>query len=154
MDPQAPHGEARDDQLEADPRRGPSLFYLYAFLRPGVKPEDLKNAILEDVTAVQKDGITAQELEKARTQVLRAQIQSRQNDLGEAIRLSTDTVYFDDPNLINTALDKYDAVTADQIKSAAEKYLVADDRVIVTDLPAAKSSTQPGKKAQANQGGK
>jgi predicted Zn-dependent peptidase len=140
--------------VQADARRGPSMLYIYAFLRPGVKPEDLKNAILEDVTAVQKDGITAQELEKARTQVLRAQIQSRQNDLGEAIRLSTDTVYFDDPNLINTALDKYDAVTADQIKSAAEKYLVADDRVIVTDLPAAKSSTQSGKKAQANQGGK
>ena len=138
----------------ADARRGPSLFYVNAFLRPGVKPEDVKNAILDDVAAVQKDGITAQELEKARTQILRGQIQSRQSDLGEAIRLSNDTVYFGDPNLINTALDKFDAVTADQIKAAAEKYLVADERVVVTDLPAAKSAMQQSKAAQANQGEK
>jgi len=105
---------------------------------------------VDDIAAVQKDGITAQELEKARTQILRGQIQSRQTDLGEAIRISTDTVYFDDPDLINTALGKYDAVSAEQIKAATEKYLVANERVVVTDLPAA----QHGKPAQAIQGGK
>ena len=136
--------------VQADARRGPSLLRFYVFLRPGVKPEDLKNAIVDDVAAVQKDGITAQELEKARTQILRGQIQSRATDLGEAMRLSTDTVYFDDPNLINTTLEKFDAVTADQIKAAAEKYLVADERLVVTDLPAGKQT----KPAQATQGGK
>ena len=139
--------------VQADARRGPSLLYVYTFLRPGVKPEEVKNAIVEDVAAVQRDGITAQELEKARTQVLRSQIQSRQSDFSEAYALSNDAVYFDDPNLINTTLDKYYAVTAEQIKAAAEKYLVADDRVVVTDLPA-KSATRPGKAAQADQGGK
>jgi zinc protease len=136
--------------VQADARRGPSMFYVYAFVRPGVKPDDCEKAIVDDITAVQKDGITAQELEKARIGILRGQIQSRQSDLNEAMRISTDTVYFDDPNLINTTMDKYDAVTADQVKMVAQKYLIADDLAVVTDLPA----TPPGKAAQANKEGR
>jgi zinc protease len=120
---------------QADDRRGPSLLYLYAFLRPGVKPEDVENAIRNQVAAVQKDGITDQELEKARVQFLRQQIQSRQSDLGVAIAIGDDTVNFGDPNLINTIVDKFDAVTADQVKQAAQKYLVAKELAVVTDLP-------------------
>jgi predicted Zn-dependent peptidase len=123
--------------VQADARRGPSLLYLVAFVRPGVKPEDCEAAIREEIAAVQKDGITSQELDKARTQFLRGQIQSRQNDLGLAIRLGEDAVFFNDPNLINTIVEKYDAVTADQVKTAAQKYLVANDLAVVTDLPAA-----------------
>jgi len=138
---------------QAGPRRGPSLLSVYAFLRPGVKPEDCQKAILDDVEAVRKDGITAQEFEKARTQILRGEIQARQNDLSEAIRICTDTVNFDDPNLINTTLDKFNAVTMDQVKEAAQKYLVANERVAVIDLPAAKSPKQ-GQATQATQGGR
>lgn len=122
--------------VNADNRRGPSLFYIYAFLRPGVKPEDAEKAILDDVAAVQKDGITSQELEKARTQFLRQQIQSRQSDLGMAIAFGDDTVDFNDPNLMNTEVDTFDAVTADEVKAAANKYLIAKELAVVTDLPA------------------
>jgi predicted Zn-dependent peptidase len=135
---------------EADARRGPSLLYLYAFLRPGVKPEDCEKAMIEEVAAVRKDGITAQELEKARIQFLRQQIQARQTDLGTAIQIGRHTVYFDDPNLINTIVEKFDAVTADQVKEAALKYLVPEQLTVVTDLPAAPK----GKAAQAQKEGK
>lgn len=123
--------------VEADERRGPGLLYLYAFLRPGVKPEDCEAAIREEIATVQKDGITAAELEKARVQYLRGQIQTRQSDLYTAMRLGQYAVYFDDPNLINTAVDKFDAVTADQVKEVAQKYLAPEQLSVVTDLPAA-----------------
>ena len=42
--------------VQADERRGPSLLYIYAFLRPGVKPEDCEAAIRDEVAAAQKDG--------------------------------------------------------------------------------------------------
>jgi len=121
---------------EADERRGPSLLYIYAFLRPGAKPEEVENAIRDEVAAVQKDGITNQELEKSRVQFLRQQIQRRQSDMGVAISIGDDTVNFGDPNLINTIVDKFDAVTTDQVKQAAQKYLVDKDLAVVTDLPA------------------
>jgi len=136
--------------MQADARRGPSLVYIGAFLRPGVKSEDCEKAIQDDVAAVQKDGITAQELEKARIQFLRQQILARQSDLRTAIQVSQYTVCFDDPNLINTVVDKFNAVTADQVKEAAQKYLVSEQLTVVTDLPAAPK----GKEAQAQKEGR
>jgi predicted Zn-dependent peptidase len=136
--------------MQADTRRGPSLLYIWAFLRPGVKPEDCGTAIRDDIAAVQKDGITAQELDKARIQFLRQQIQTRQSDLRTALQLGQYTVYFDDPNLINTIVDKFNAVTADQVKEATLKYLVPEQLTVVADLPAAPK----GKATQAQKEGK
>jgi predicted Zn-dependent peptidase len=123
--------------VRADARRGPSLLYVNAFLRPGAKPEDCEKAIRDDIAAVQKDGITADELDKARVQLLRQQIQTRQSDLFTAMQLGQYAVYFNDPSLINTTVEKIDAVTAEQVKEAARKYLVPEQLAVVTDLPAA-----------------
>ncbi|MBZ5671261.1 MAG: insulinase family protein [Acidobacteriia bacterium] len=136
--------------MQADARRGPSLVYIRAFLRPSVKTEDCAKAIQDDIAAVRNDGITAAELDKARIQFLRQQIQARQSDLRTALQLGQYTVYFDDPNLINTIVDKFDAVTADQVKEAALKYLVPEQLTVLTDLPAAPK----GKAAQAQKEGK
>jgi zinc protease len=127
-------------EVQADARRGPSLFYIQAHLRPGAKTEDVEKAIDEEIDRVQKNGITERELEKARTQFRRSQIQSRQSDLNVAIRLGQYAVYFNDPDLINTIFEKYNAVTADQVKQAADKYLVPTQRAVVIDLPAAKTA--------------
>jgi zinc protease len=121
---------------EPDARIGPSLFYIDATPRPGVKPEDLEKAIYEEIDIVKKDGVTEQEIEKARTQFLRSQISSRQSSLSTAIRLGQYAVYFNDPNLINTMYDKYRAVTAEDVKQAAQRFLVEGDRTVVTTLPA------------------
>jgi zinc protease len=96
----------------------------------------LERAIYDEIEAVQKDSVTPQEMEKARTQFLGNQIQSRQSTLFTAIRLGQYTVYFNDPDLINTIFDKYNSVTADQVKQAAQKYLVQTGRTVVTTLPA------------------
>jgi len=134
---------------QADARRGPSMLYLYAFVRPGVPPADCVKDFQDEIAAVQKDGITPQELDKARIQFLRQTIQSRETDLGTARAIGQDTVYFDDPNLINTIVDKFNAVTADEVKAAAVKYLRPEDLSVVTDLPAA-AAKAPG----AQKGGK
>jgi predicted Zn-dependent peptidase len=123
-------------QVRPDERIGPSLLYITATPRPGVKPEDLEKAIYDEIEAVQKDGVTTQEIEKARTQYLRSQIQGRQSSLSTAMRLGQYAVYFNDPDLINTSFDKFNAVTAEQVKQAAEKYLVTSARAVVTTLPA------------------
>jgi len=133
----------------ADDRTGPSLLYLFAFVRPGVKPEDCEKALIDEVTALQNDGVTQAEIDKARAQDLHDQIASvRQTDLNVAYAIGEDTVLFNDPNLVNTWVDQYNAVTADQVKAAAQKYLITSDRVVITDLPAKSGG------AAAAQGGK
>ena len=123
-------------QARPGERIGPSLLQITAMPRPGVKPEDLEKAIYDEIEAVQKDGVTTQEIEKARTQYLRSQIQSRQSSLFTAMRLGQYAAYFDEPDLINTIFDKFNAVTAEQVKQAAQKYLVTSQRAVVTTLPA------------------
>ena len=122
----------------AEPRRGPGLFHVAAIPRPGVKIEDLEKAIYDELEAVKKDGITAKELEKVRTQLLRSQVQQRFNSLSLANRIASYTVFFNDPNLVNTVYDKQAAVTAGQIQQAAQKYLVPEHRSVVITMPAGK----------------
>ncbi len=126
-------------QVQVDQRRGPSMFYVVAMPRPSVKPEELEKGIDAEIEAARKAPVTERELERARTQFRRSQIQTRQSTLQTAIRLGQLTVYFDDPNLINTLYEKFSAVTRDQIQQAAQKYLVAKDRAVVTTLPAAQA---------------
>ena len=128
----------------AQPRRGPGLFQIVAVPRPGVKIEDLEKAIDEEIDAVKKDGITADELTKIRTQALRQQIQARASTLALANQIGTLTVFYNDPNLINTAYDKLCAVTADQVQQVAQKYLAPAHRSVVITLPAGRSSSSAG----------
>ncbi len=126
---------ATNVQVQADWRIGPSLFYVLAMPRPGVKPEELEKAIYAEIEAVKKDGITDRELEKARSQFRRSFIQSRQSALSTAVRLGEYTVKFGDPDLINTAYERLSSVTAEQVRKVAQNYLGAITRAVVFDLP-------------------
>jgi zinc protease len=126
---------------QADARVGPSLFYVWAMPRPGVKVEDLEKAIEAEIASVKKDGVTEAEMEKARAQFRRQQIQARQTDLYTAIRIGEYAVKFNDPDLINTIFDKFNAVTAAQVKEVANKYLIPRLQAVVIDLPAPAETT-------------
>jgi predicted Zn-dependent peptidase len=131
-------------EMQVDARRGPSLFYIVAVPRPGVKPADLEQGIYKELAAVAKDGVTAAEMDKARTQFLRSMIKVRESDLSTAIRMGQYAVFFNDPGLINTIVDKYDSVTPEQVKNAAEKYLVTTERAVVTTLPEQQAGAAAG----------
>ena len=135
---------ARRTSVQADNRRGPSLFYIMATPRPGVPVEDLEKAILEELAEVQQNGITEQELEKAQAQIRRRAILGLRSSLATARRLGEYVVKFDDPNLINTLFDKYAAVTRDAIQEAAKQYLIEKNRTVVITQPAQRSGPAGG----------
>jgi zinc protease len=131
---------ASSASIFTDQRIGPSQFYVSATPRTGVKVEDLEKGIDEEIAAAVKDGVTAAELAKAKTLMLRRYIEQRRSSLFTAITVGNDAVYFNDPNLINTVLDKENAVTLEQINAAAKKYLQRDQRAVITTYPAEKES--------------
>jgi zinc protease len=128
-------------QAEPDARIGPSLFYIVATPRQGVAVADLEKGIDDEMQAVIKDGVTPEELAKAKTQELRRFIDQRRSSLATANLIGQYAIYYGDPNLINTLADKEAAVTLDQIQSVAAKYFVRDERAVVITLPAAKDAT-------------
>jgi len=119
----------------ADARIGPSRLYLSASPRPGVNVDDLEKGIDEEIASVAKDGITPEEFAKAKTQRLRRFIEQRRSSLTTARQIGEYATKFNDPELINTILDKQDAVTLDQVNAAAKTYLVRDQRTVVTSMP-------------------
>jgi zinc protease len=137
-------------EVQPDARRDISLFYIIAYCRPGVKPDAVENAIYEVVNGISKDGVSAAELDKARKQYRRREVQVRESALRTALRLGHDAVYFNDPNLINTSIEKFDAVTTDDVKRVAQKYFAPNLRAVVVTLP--QSSGAPAA-AGAEQGG-
>ncbi len=135
-------------QVFADGRIGTGQLYISVNPRPGVKVEDLENGIDQEIAAVVKNGVTPEELAKAKTQLLRRFIDRRRSDLTTAVMIGDSAVRFNDPQLVNTTPGKEDAVTLDQINAVAKKVLVQDQRTVVITLPAADQAAATAKGAQ------
>jgi predicted Zn-dependent peptidase len=126
---------ASNVNIATDARIGASLMYIRATPRPGVSLADLEKSIDDEIAAVLKDGITSDELAKAKTQLLRRFVDRRRTVLGTAQMIGEYTVKFGDAELINTILDKESAVTLEQVNRAAKTYLLRDQRSVVTTVP-------------------
>ena len=134
-------------EVQVDSKRGISSFYILAYPCPGAKLEDLEAGIYDEINAIANDGVSEQEMDKARTLFRRQMVQGRESALTTAIRIGEYAVYFNDPDLINTITARYDAVTADEVKSVARKYLITSGRTVVITLPGKKPAppaAQPG----------
>ena len=118
-----------------DEKRGPGALYISATLRQGVKPADVEAAIYDEIERLRKDGVADWEIQKAKNTTRRNFINNMQSSLSRAINLSVWTVYYNDPNLINTRLDKVSAVTKADVQRVANKYLTAANRTVVITIP-------------------
>ncbi|MGH9882073.1 MAG: insulinase family protein, partial [Pyrinomonadaceae bacterium] len=75
-------------------------------------------------------------------------INGLQNSLSRAITLSQYAVYYDDPGLINTRLDKVAAVTKEDVQRVANKYLRDTNRTVVITMPKPKAKSATGATGQ------
>src|SRR5713226_4182315 len=124
----------------AQETRGVGGFYVTATLRPGVKSDDVEAAVYDEVARLQKEPIADWELQKAKNGARRNFINGLQSSLGRANTIGQYAVYYGDPNLINTRLDKVAAVTKDDVQRVANKYLVQTNRTVVITVPKAGGS--------------
>ena len=124
----------------ADEKRGTGAFYTTATVRQGSKTADVEAAIYDEIERIKKDGIADWELQKAKNTTRRNFINNMQSSLSRALNISVWTVYYNDPNLINTRLDKIMAVTKEDVQRVANKYLAATNRTVVITIPKPKAA--------------
>jgi predicted Zn-dependent peptidase len=124
----------------ADEKRGTGALYVSATVRSGVKPADVEEVIYNEIERLKKDGIADWELQKAKNTTRRGFINSMQSSLSRAINISVWSVYYNDPNLINTRLDKVNAVTKEDVQRVANKYLLTTNRTVVVTIPKPKTA--------------
>ena len=123
-----------------DEKRGPGALYITATLKPNGKPADVEAAIYDEIARLQKEGIADWELQKAKNTTRRNFINGLQSSLSRAVTMGWYTVYYNDPNLINTRLDKVNAVTRADVQRVADKYLTATNRTVVVTMPKSKGA--------------
>lgn len=120
-------------------RRGPGALYGFAQVKPGVKMEDVEATMYAEIERLKKEPIADWELQKAKNTTRRNFINGLQNSLSRAITLGQYTTYYQDPNLINTRLDKVSAVTKEDVQRVANKYLRDTNRTVVITMPKPKA---------------
>lgn len=118
-----------------DDREGPSLALSYAICNAGVDAKAVEEAINQEVEKVQKEGVTEEEFQKLRNQVESELVSRNATVFGIANTLATYEVLYGDARLVNEEINRYLAVTREDIQNAAKKYLVEENSVVLHYLP-------------------
>ena len=113
----------------------PGLFLTYGICNVGGKAEDLETAIDNEIGKVKKDLISEAEFQKVKNQIESSFITRYSTVAGIGESLANYSVYFGDPNLINTEIHRFMKVTREDLKRVANKYLTKENRVVLYYLP-------------------
>lgn len=114
------------------------LMGLFAVSHPTVTMDQLGTEFSQEIENVQKSGVTDEEFQKAMNQIETSFAGRFTRAFEKAQALAGYETYFNDPELINTELNRYTSLTRDDIQRVAQKYLVPDNRVILKYYPASK----------------
>lgn len=111
------------------------IFIALGLVNMGKTPEDLEEAMSVEIEKVKNEAIPEKEFQKLRNQIENNFISSNSTVQGIAESLANYHVYYGDANLINSELERYMAVSKEDIMRVAKKYLVPDNKVSLTYLP-------------------
>ena len=113
----------------------PGVSLSFGITNMGVDVLDLEKSIDAEIAKVQNELISEKEFEKLRNQIESEFVTSNSQMAGIAESLATYHMFFGDANLINNEIDRYLAVTREDIMAAAKRYLVQNNRVTLHYLP-------------------
>ncbi len=113
----------------------PNLFFVLALVNPGHTLLEAEGEVDQEIERLKNELVPPRELEKAKNQILRDFILSRQTSRSRAEELGYAAVVLKDPGLINTELARFLDVTSEDIRRAARKYLVQENMTLVEVYP-------------------
>ncbi len=115
----------------------PGVFFFYAYLQQGQKPEAGEAALQEEIERLRTAPVTAGELEKAKNQIVARLVFDREKVKDKADAIGEAAVIAGDLSRVNHELEQYEQVTAADVQRAAMRYLTPQNRTTVFMLPAA-----------------
>lgn len=112
---------------------GGAILVLWATARPGVETDLLEAELFREVEGLRD--VTSAEVERAINLIEARRLVELQSVDERADQLSMFATLFDDPGLINTELDRYRAVTPEDVREFAARFLGEDNRVVLLYRP-------------------
>ena len=120
---------AQDVAAYVLPTESTGMLLMQATAKEGVPIEQIEGAIDDELARLVRDGVTDDELIRAKN---RAEIEFAhqiENYDSRADLIGMLATYFNDPNIVQTWLEPYAAATVEDLRRSAERYLVAENRV-------------------------
>jgi zinc protease len=127
---------ALDVYASASLRVGPGLFVAGVFANQGVGADRLEALVDEEIARLQREGVSDTELDRAKHRYRASTIMGRQTVMGRAEALQWHNHFLGDPGRIRAELERFQAVTREDVQRVAIAYLVADNRALIVTAPA------------------
>jgi len=118
----------------------PNLFWAFSIMNQGHTAAEGEQAVVNVLEELKAKAPEAKELEKAKNQEISGAILGRETDQEKGDAVGAAAVLGKDPNLVNTELDRYLKVTADDVQRVARQYLTKQQSTVLLISPA-----EPGK---------
>ncbi|MFZ6053300.1 M16 family metallopeptidase [Halocola ammonii] len=109
----------------------PGLTIAFALANAGVAPKDVEEAMNAEFEKVRNEKISDWEYQKLRNQIENDFIVRNSTVAGIAESLANYHMYLGDANLINTEIERYMAVTKEDLMRVANEYYVPENRVVL-----------------------
>jgi zinc protease len=115
----------------------PGLFIVLGIANVGAEAAEVETLMEKEFDKVKSEPISEKEFQKLQNQVESRFVDQISTVAGIAQQLADYHVFFNDANLINTEIGRYQKVTREDIQRVANKYLIKTNRVVLTYLPKA-----------------
>jgi zinc protease len=122
---------AQEASFNLDTRAEGSLLFFLAVASEGKTAEQLETSLLAELKRIQTDAVTAQELAKAKNQMIADAVRIRETNDGKARSIERAIIYQHDPRAVNSTIQKYQAVTAADVQRVMKKYFSDANRVVI-----------------------
>ena len=103
--------------------------------KPGHTADEVVREMDAVIAEITSKGVTEKELADAKVRFRSSYFDQLESTFGKAHLLSSFALFRDNPALINTALEPFEAVTLAQVKAVAQKYFVPENRTIIDRVP-------------------
>ncbi len=123
------------------PFEQPGIAMLFAIANAGVDANSLEAAMQQEIDALMQTPVGAAELAKLKVQLETEYIADNSRIAGIAGNLATAHMLLGNTELINTEIDRYLNLTAEDLQRTARTYLVKENRVVLHYLP--RSNNKP-----------
>jgi predicted Zn-dependent peptidase len=117
--------------------KGADLLVVDVTARPGISPQQLEEEVAREIDRFRSDGVTDAEVARAAALIQTDFVASMQQAQERADQLSRFATYFGDPSLLNEQVDRYRAVTAEQVNRFARERMGEDNRASLLYVPRA-----------------
>ncbi len=128
---------AQDVAAYVLPTESTGMLMMHATAKEGVEVTRLERAMDDEIARVVADGITDDELTRARVRAEVEYAHQIENYDSRADMIGMMATYFGDPQRVHTWLDAYDSATADDLARVARTWLTPENRATSIYVPEA-----------------